>query len=385
MAGRRAFGAIRRLPSGRFQASYVDPAGRRRLARSTFERRVDAAEWLAVQQAAIVRGEWRDPDRGRVPFGAYADRWIEERPNLRPRTVALYVWLLKKYLRPAFGDWFLGDISTAAIRRWRGELLAEGVSVSMASKAYRLMRAVLNTAVEQDELLSRNPCRVRGAGQETPAERPVLSILEVLLLADVMPARFRCLVLVTTFASLRFGEVSALQRRDVDLVRGTVTVRRAFTEVKGEGLVVGAPKSRAGRRTVVLPRSVVRELAAHMDRYVGVADDALVFTGYKGAALRRSNLNKLIRWSEAVVGVGRPGLHFHDLRHTGNTLAAGAGVSTRDLMARMGHDSMQAALIYQHATHEASAAIARVMDERLRDARRMDAESEREAGSDDAS
>ena len=55
-------------------------------------------------------------------------------------------------------------------------------------------------------------------------------------------------------------------------------------------------------------------------------------------------------WTEAVAKVGAPGLHFHDLRHTGNMLAANAGASTRDLMARMGHDSMRAALIYQHAT-----------------------------------
>ena len=48
-----------------------------------------------------------------------------------------------------------------------------------------------------------------------------------------------------------------------------------------------------------------------------------------------------------------PGLHFHDLRHTGNVLAAQTGASTRDLMARMGHDDMRAALIYQRATSEA--------------------------------
>jgi len=90
-----------------------------------------------------------------------------------------------------------------------------------------------------------------------------------------------------------------------------------------------------------------------------------VFTGPKGAALRRGNFNPLTRWGDVVASIGRPGLHFHDLRHTGNTLAASVGVSTRDLMVRMGHDSMQAALMYQHATDEASAAVAKALDLKL--------------------
>jgi integrase len=57
---------------------------------------------------------------------------------------------------------------------------------------------------------------------------------------------------------------------------------------------------------------------------------------------------KVIGWSAAVGKLGVPGLHFHDLRHTGNTIAARTGASTRELMARMGHDSPQAAMIYQH-------------------------------------
>jgi hypothetical protein len=77
------------------------------------------------------------------------------------------------------------------------------------------------------------------------------------------------------------------------------------------------------------------------------------------------NFNPLVGWLEAVEAIGEPGLHFHDLRHTGNTLAAATGVSTRDLMARMGHDSMNAAIIYQHATREADRVIADGLDARL--------------------
>ena len=60
-----------------------------------------------------------------------------------------------------------------------------------------------------------------------------------------------------------------------------------------------------------------------------------------------------------------PNLHLHDLRHTGNTLAASSGSSLKDLMSRMGHDSPAAALIYQHATREADAAIASPINDRI--------------------
>jgi integrase len=65
------------------------------------------------------------------------------------------------------------------------------------------------------------------------------------------------------------------------------------------------------------------------------------------------------------VELGPDGLHFHELRHTENTLAAMSGVSTRDLMARMGHDSVRAAIIYQHATTEADARIAAALEAAL--------------------
>ena len=110
---------------------------------------------------------------------------------------------------------------------------------------------------------------------------------------------------------------------------------------------------------------VIPHLAEHLAEYVDPDPDALVFAGPKGAPIRRSNFHSLLGWTKARAEIGVPGLHFHDLRHTGNTLAAGAGASTKDLMARMGHDSVEAALIYQHATSEADRAVADKLNDRL--------------------
>jgi integrase len=306
----------------------------------------------------------------------YADRWITQRPNLRPRTVELYRSLLANHIVPFLGGVVLGKLPTALVREWRAEMLSKGRSVSTAAKAYRLLRAVLMTATNEDHILPRNPCRIAGAGTEKPEERPVVTISQVYDLAGEMPDRLFALVLLTTFASLRYGEVTALQRRDLDLEACTVRVRHAFVRRPSGEVVVGPPKSRAGLRTVAIPATLVPELRRHLDDYVRDDPTALVFTGPKGAPLKRSNFNNLSGWKETVARIGVPQLHFHDLRHTGNTWAAASGVSTRDLMTRMGHDSMNAALIYQHASKEADQAIAAALDARLVELRGDDADSD---------
>jgi len=117
-----------------------------------------------------------------------------------------------------------------------------------------------------------------------------------------------------------------------------------------------------GVRVVALPRPIVDAVAERVAVFTRPDPDALVFSGEKGGPLRRSNYNKQTRWTDAVAAVGVPGLHFHDLRHTGNHLAAQTGASLRDLMLRMGHDSMRAALIYQHASDTGDRRIADALD-----------------------
>lgn len=93
--------------------------------------------------------------------------------------------------------------------------------------------------------------------------------------------------------------------------------------------------------------------------------------GESGPNLWRGNFNKLVKWPEAVAAVGVLDCTFTTLRHTGNTLASRApGMSLRDIMARMGHDSPRAALIYQHASREADQGIADAIDQAVKAARR---------------
>ncbi|MGB3441817.1 MAG: site-specific integrase [Actinophytocola sp.] len=304
---RRRFGWVRDLPSGRWQASYLGPDGQRRNAPNTFKSKTDADQFLVNVESLMIRGEWTDPIRARIKFGDYAAVWIVERPGLRTRTIELYQWLLRKHINPYLGETELGKLTTGAIRQWRAERLKAGVSESVAAKCYRLMRAVLNTAVQEDNILPKNPCRVRGADKEEPAERPVLTVAQVFDLAGRMPARFRAMVLLAAFASLRWGEVSALRRCDIAEDGSWVRISRAFVESTEKGLIVGPPKSRAGARTLTLPTAVRPDILGHLETYTEGSRDAIVFTGENGGALRRPNFNQRVKWTATVTKMGLRG------------------------------------------------------------------------------
>ncbi|WP_324164494.1 site-specific integrase [Amycolatopsis sp.] len=324
-----------------------------------FDSKRAAERWLSLTETQIMKGEWTDPERAKVPLGHYAEQWITQRPGLRPRTVELYRWLLRKHIEPYIGGVELGKLSTAIVRQWRSDRLAAGVSESVTAKAYRLLRGVLSTAVDEDKILPRNPCRVRGADREHPDARPVLTVAQVFELADRLPNRFRALVLLAAFTSLRWGEVTALRRCDIGEDASWIRISQALVEVPGRGLIVGPPKSRAGVRELIVPAAIRPEVVKHLTTYVKPDQLALLFTGERnGNALRRPNFNQRVRWTKVVADMGLKGLHFHDLRHAGNIWASKAGTSTKDLMARMGHDDVRAALIYQRATSEADERIA---------------------------
>jgi integrase len=133
--------------------------------------------------------------------------------------------------------------------------------------------------------------------------------------------RYLALVLLATFASLRWGEVTALRRADLDLAAGTVRVRVAFVERSTGEILLRPPKSRAGRRVVGIPQAIIPVLREHLSIFVKEEPGALIFPGVMRGPLRRGNFNKMSAWPYAVKSIDAEGLHFHDLRHTGNHFA----------------------------------------------------------------
>lgn len=331
------------------------------VAPSTFRTKRDADVFLARVRTDIERGVWVDPEAGKVTVREFATRWLRERPNLRPRTVELYEGELRLHILPALGDLELAQLSSARVRTWHAAMVeGDRPGKTTVAKCYRLLSSIMATALE-DGLIGRNPCVLKNAGVERPRERPIATVEQVFALADVIEPRYRALVLTATFTGLRLGELRALKQRRLDLLHRTVQVVEQLQELADGTLLTGPPKSDAGDRLVAIPPALVPELEAHLDAWSLPGAEKLVFPGTQGQPFRRASLYKA--WRRATRLTGLEELHFHDLRHTGNTLAAATGASTKELMSRMGHASPRAALIYQHASRERDVAIAAALSD----------------------
>ncbi|AYC39775.1 tyrosine-type recombinase/integrase [Streptomyces griseorubiginosus] len=359
---RREFGTVRKLPSGRWQARYIGPDGQRYTAPETFETRSDAQDWLNLVRADIERNTWHNPDAGALNFEKYALRWMEER-GLAATTVDRYGGLLRGHILPTFGGKDLDEITPPSVRTWRAERL-KATGPTTVAKSYRLLKGILQTAVD-DDLLRTNPCRIKGAGKEEADERPTATIAQVFDLADAMGPRWRLMVLLGAFASLRPEELAELRRHSVDLDECSLRITQASPELTNGRRVTGDPKSRAGKRTVYLPDFLLPELRRHLQWFAEKGPDGLIFVGEKGAPFRRSTFGR--KWRKARTKVGMPdNFRFYDLRHTGNTLAADTGAKLKDLMVRAGQSSERAQLIYQHSTAKHQRKLARGIDIEVR-------------------
>jgi hypothetical protein len=186
-ARRRNFGTARKLSSGRWQARYWE-AGEQRAAPETFATKADASAWLATAQTDQRRGVWIDPAAGNLTLSTYAQNWLTGRHDLRITTRGKYTHLLADHILPAVGKRDLAKLAPSDVRHWYQALAKEHQTT--ADDAYRLLRAIINTAVA-DNLILHSPCQVKGAGQVRSPERPIASVAEVTKAVEVMPERYR--------------------------------------------------------------------------------------------------------------------------------------------------------------------------------------------------
>src|SRR5665213_3424457 len=356
MTGRRHFGSVRRRSLGRWQATYwhegcLHSAG-------TFPTKADALAYLSTMETDVRRGAWLDPNVGQVTLRAFGNEWRERRPDLAVRTRELYRYLLNRHIFPALGHATLAGLAPSKIRGWHAELSSRHAST--ASKSYRLLSSIMRTEVT-DGLILVSSCKVDGAGVERPVERPIATLGEIEALAEAMPEHLSLIVLLAAWCQLRRGELLGLRRQDIDLLHATVQIEQSRTFTMDGTSLVKTPKTLASKRMLAIPRHLVTVIQEHLERFTGPSPTSLVFNGKTGIPLTRNVLQ--VSWQRARATVGRPELHFHDLRHTGLTLAAATGATTAELMHRAGRSSASAALRYQHATRNRDEVLASALAE----------------------
>lgn len=355
---RRAFGHVRQLPSGMFQASYKGTDGKRHLAPVTFHRRSDAGRWLDMRHAELLEHRWKPapPEEPKpLTFAEYSTTWLAER-DLKPRTRSEY----KKLMRPLveyFGDAQLRDVTSADVKRWYGTL--DPNKKSARAHLYALLRSMFAQA-DADELVDANPCRLKGASSAKREKRiRPATIGELTALTEALPERYQALVMLAAWCALRFGELTELRRNDIDIQdaqTAVIMVRRAVTWPNASTPVVGDPKSDAGIRDVAVPPHIIPMLEHHLDNFAQPGPNGLLFPNTAGQHMHHGSMYKVFGRARTIAG--RPDLRFHDLRHTGATMAARSGATLAELMQRLGHSTVGAALRYQHAANDRDREIA---------------------------
>jgi integrase len=358
MAKHRRFGHIRKLPSGSYQASFISPAtGKRVNAPNTFRTKTDASRWLTQVEADISRGAWLDENLGRQAFGEYARAYLRDNPKIGPRWRETCLRNLRLHMT-ALEEMPLIGITPPVVREWYAAALRGDGGRTSIQQSYRFLRAVMNSAL-RDGAIRANPCNIPGAGSDRAKERPVASVAQVAALIEAITPRYRAAVLLGAWCGMRRGEIMALKPEDIDLAAATVTVNENRVELLESPVAFDAPpKTDAGKRTVTVPPHVLPILQAHMQEWSG---RDRVFVGRDGKPMRGDAVRQA--FTRARNKVDMPGFRFHDLRHTGQTLAASAGATLKDLMLRLGHASPVAAQRYLHAVEGRDAEIASALSD----------------------
>ena len=382
---KRSFGHIRKLPSGKHQASYSSPLGGRVNAPHTFLTRGDASAWLSAQEVMISSGKWEDHavKVAVIPkatdFRAYVDRHIKLQTNadgslLRESTKSLYKRLLRVNLR-AFHDSSIEEITAAQVSEWWAASISSGKKTS-ASKAYKLLSASLKRAVGE-KLIPTNPCMVKGAQSAVSGKKVLIPTLEeVGLIAQNINPRYSRMVILMAFGGFRFGEVTELRRKDVaeTVVNGkrayVFRVERAVTlvgtEVSKGHHVVDKPKSEAGIREVTVT-SMLTPMIESILTELDEDPETLLFCRASGSNAHIRHDVFMNSWRPALLRAGIAAGKYapHSLRHFAGSHLHLAGANIPELKQWLGDKSTAAVMRYVHTTGRTAALADEMLDHEI--------------------
>lgn len=346
-------GSLFQRADGRWAAS-VNLGWRngKRVRRTYYGRtRKEAVDKLTAARRAMEAGV--DPGRERVTVGAFLADWLEAKEStIRATTWQRYRGIVRTHLVPHLGRISLSKLSPADVERMLRDM--DG-SPRTRSHARAVLRTALQRAVAHG-LIVRNPAALAAPPRVAQREEPAWDGDQARrFLASVKGHRLEALFTLALYTGMRQGEIIGLRWSDIDLVAGTLSVKRSLQRVEGV-MVPLEPKTERSRRTIPLAGPVLEALAAHRTAQDGPIASMYVFTAPSGGPLYPTAVYR--EFIEAAAAAGLPRVRFHSLRHTAGSLLVAAGVHPRVVMEMLGHSTIRLTMdTYSH-----------VMPTQLRDA-----------------
>jgi integrase len=288
----------------------------------------------------------------------WLDYWAENIASVRvrARTLATYRTMIRLHLNPYIGKRRLDQLQPEHLEQTYKQLLDKGLSPASVLRVHRMLHRALKIAMQRDRVARNVATLVEPPRQERPKTPEPLDVEEckrVLAAAEGLRNSARWTVALAL--GLRQSEALALQWKDIDFDRGTLSVRRGLHRVPGEGLVFTEPKTDCSRRTIAVPAPLVEALrkqrvAQNEERLVAGSewdDWDLVFAQPNGRPLDKHSDYET--WIKLLNRAGVRHIRLHDGRHTAATLLLTAGVHPRVVMELLGHSQMRTTTdIYSH-------------------------------------
>jgi integrase len=339
-----------------------DAEGKRKYYRETFHGTRGEAQRRAAELEVKYRPKVSGPRRAAMTLGEYLEKWLEEmKGTVEERSWETYSWHVRR-LKEVCGQLPLYDIAPGVVQEALMRLECAPVS---RKKIAATLRTALRRAVVLGYLAEDPTVGVRLPKTPRWRHRALTKEEWDRLLREARRYRHYPALRLLATTGMRLGEVLGLQWRDVDLQRGTVTVRR--TVDCRSGAPKEKPKTDAGYRTleldvetVVLLRELWRKCRA--EKVVGLAklEDRYVFSSSDGRPLREKSVRLTLK--RALKRAGLTPARVHDLRHTAGSLLLDAGCSLATVAETLGHaDPSVTASIYTHAVRR-GANVVKVLD-----------------------
>lgn len=336
----------------RYRVRYRRP-DHRQMAKRGFRTKREAERYLVTVESQMLTGEFIDPASARVTVGELAPNWLGvKRMKLKPSSYKPLDDAWRVYVEPRWGSIQLGAITHSEVQKWITEVSAGTAhttrrlhprtagqagrpkSASVVIRAHGVLAAVLDVAV-RDRRIPRNPARGVDLPRKLKKPHRYLSHEEVDRLADAAGPLHSTVVLVAAYTGLRWGELSALRVRDLDIERGRLAVNENAVVV-GTDLHLGSPKTHE-LRSVGFPTFLRGSLAALAD---GKSPHALLFGAGEVHLTRPRSSGASRSWfMRALADAGLPRMTVHDLRHTAASLAIASGANVKAVQRMLGHAS----------------------------------------------